>query len=443
MDLRTFRARAGGEMPAPGDTSMGGAAPGGAHMMTVSELTGHISALFSGSHVLSHVVVHGELSGTKPAASGHLYFSLKDENSLIRAVMFRSAAARLRFAPSDGMKVMVEGSVTVYAAGGQYQIIVSAMEPDGLGALYLAYEQLRRKLQAEGLFDEGRKRPLPPYPMRIGVITSPTGAAVRDILNILGRRFPCASVLLYPALVQGSDAPRDLCRALAYFNRHCAADVLIIGRGGGSPEDLFAFNNEELVRAVAASDIPVISAVGHETDFTLCDFAADRRAPTPSAAAELAVPDTGALLGRLRGMRERMDTALSARISTLRRTLKLLSERPVLSGPTYVLGEKRLRVDALAERMERSVRILTERKGQAVRVAAGKLHALSPLSVLGRGYCAAFSEDGAVLTAAEKLTVGEPVRLRFSDGTADATVDRIEITAGQTGADTEEQHEKE
>ncbi len=258
--------------------------------VTVSFLNDYIKQLISSDEGLQAVFVCGEISNFTAHRSGHLYFSLKDENSLIKTVMFRSAASSLRFRPQSGMRVLVYGNVSVYTRDGQYQLYVSHMEPDGIGALALQYEQLKANLQAEGLFDQARKKPLPTFPSKIGVITSPTGAAVRDIMTVLRRRYPIASVLLYPASVQGAEAPPELIRAMQHM-AHTDVDVIIIGRGGGAPEDLFAFNDEALVRTVASCPIPVISAVGHEVDFTLCDFAADMRAATPSAAAEIAVPD--------------------------------------------------------------------------------------------------------------------------------------------------------
>ena len=247
--------------------------------VSVSEINRYIKTLFENSDILNGIAVRGEISNFKRHTSGHLYFSLKDEEGLLRAVMFRSSAVKLSFQPQDGMKVIARGDIGVYVRDGQYQLYVTSLVPDGVGALYIAYEQLKAKLGAEGLFDEAKKKPLPRYPMRIGVITSPTGAAIRDIINILGRRFPIAEVVLYPSLVQGESAAPQLIEGLRYFNEKKNVNVISIGRGGGSLEDLWAFNSEALVREVAASELPVISAVGHEIDFTLCDFAADRRAP--------------------------------------------------------------------------------------------------------------------------------------------------------------------
>ena len=277
----------------------------GAEALSVSDVNKYIKMLFSADDVLSSVAIRGEISNFKRHSSGHLYFTLKDSGGEIAAVMFRADASRLPFVPADGMRIVAYGSVDVYERSGRYQVYVRSMVADGVGAMAEAYERLRRKLEAEGLFDESRKRPIPKYPQCIGVITAPTGAAIRDILNITGRRYPQAKILIYPSLVQGADAPASLCAGLGLLCAHGECDVIIIGRGGGSIEDLWGFNDEAVVRAVAASSIPVISAVGHETDFTLCDFAADKRAPTPSAAAEIATPDGEAIGAFLRDVESR------------------------------------------------------------------------------------------------------------------------------------------
>lgn len=384
--------------------------------MTVTQLNRYVETLLGNDGLLSAVAVRGEISNFVAHRTGHLYFSLKDEGGVVRAVMFRSDAARLRFAPENGMKVLLYGRVSLYVAGGQYQLYATAMEPDGLGALYLAFEQRRKRLEAEGLFAPERKRPLPRYPMHIGVITSPSGAAVRDILQILGRRFPAASVFVYPATVQGEDAPPSLIAGLSYFNRTHSADLLIIGRGGGSMEDLFAFNDEELVRAVAASEIPVISAVGHETDFTLCDFAADVRAPTPSAAAELAVPDRGELVLRLQDTDRQLRRLLLAWVERRRERLRLLSARPVLARPRDRLDACRMQVVTATERLTRAMTALIEGRRFSLGKGAARLEALSPLAVLTRGYCAAADEDGAAITSAASVSAGDSLTLRFADG---------------------------
>ena len=300
-------------------------------VITVSELNEYLKLLFEYDEILRNIYIKGEISNfTNHYKTGHYYFSLKDAGGTVRAVMFRSSASKLKFLPENGMRVIVGGRVSVFPRDGQYQIYVESMEPDGVGSLYIAFEQLKAKLEKEGLFAEYRKKPLPKMPKRIGIITSPTGAAIRDMIHILGRRFPSAEVVLYPALVQGAEAPASLARGLVYFNQKADVDMIIIGRGGGSIEDLWAFNDEMLVRCVAASEIPVISAVGHETDFTLCDFAADLRAPTPSAAAELAVPDMNEVAHRLRLLEERLTLASMRRITENREHLRLLASSRTL-----------------------------------------------------------------------------------------------------------------
>ena len=394
-----------------------------AQMLTVTELNDYLKMLMDGNPLLGNVLVRGEISNfTNHYKTGHFYFSLKDEGALIRAVMFRMNASRLRFMPENGMKVIVHGRVSVFPRDGQYQIYVDDMQPDGVGALYLAYEQLRRKLEAEGLFDAARKRPIPRFPTRIGIITSPTGAAVRDMIQILGRRYPAAQILLYPALVQGSDAPRSLIAGLSLFATQVPVDLIIIGRGGGSAEDLFAFNDEELARTVAASPVPVISAVGHETDFTICDFVADLRAPTPSAAAELAVPDVMELRRGLFGTAQSLHTSIGRLLAERRAVLSALSGKEALRSPRYYVEEKRLEISRFDERLETLVdkKLANERASFAALCA--KLDTLSPLRVLSRGYTAVFGEDGAPITSGSDLTIGTPIYVRFADATVDATV---------------------
>ena len=283
-------------------------------MLSVTQLNDYLKMWMDGDRVLSNLFVRGEISNLSLPRSGHLYFTLKDEEGQVRSVMFRTYAGRLPFRPEDGMKVIAHGRVSVYGPSGQYQLYVDDLQPDGAGALALRYEQLKRRLEAEGLFDEARKKPLPAMPMRIGVITSPSGAAVHDLQNVLGRRFPLAEMILFPSAVQGAEAPEQLTLGIQFFAASELVDVIIIGRGGGSAEDLWAFNDEGLARAIADCPIPVISAVGHESDFTICDFVADRRAPTPSAAAELAVPDMGELLQSLWMQGMRLQSLLGGRL---------------------------------------------------------------------------------------------------------------------------------
>ena len=391
---------------------------------TVTELNEYIKSRLESDVRLSRVLVRGEISNFTRHSSGHLYFSIKDEGGQIRAVMFRSAAASLTIAPEDGMKVVITGAVSLYVKGGSYQIYVTSLRPDGLGALYLAYERLKQKLEAEGLFSEERKRPLPPFPKKIGVITSPTGAAVRDILHITGRRYPLADILLYPALVQGEGAPASLLAGLRYFSG-TDTDVIIIGRGGGSIEDLWAFNDEAVARQIASMPMPIISAVGHETDFTICDFVADLRAPTPSAAAELAVPDIRELILSLDAAASRASSALLSLARRKKEKLASLGERLSLLGKGRILDEKKQALLHLTERINLASRMHLERKKAELSVKAEKLEALSPLRVLHRGYCVAESK-GEVLTTVGKISAGDSLSLTLSDGKILATVQEKE-----------------
>lgn len=393
-------------------------------VLTVSQVNQYVKLLLDGDETLQYLWVRGEISNFKRHyASGHLYFSLKDADGLIRAVMFRSAADKVRFTPADGMKVLARGRVSAFPRDGQYQLYVEEMQPDGMGALYLAYEQLRAKLASEGLFDAARKKPLPKYPERIGIITSATGAAIHDMITVTGRRFPAAELYLYPSQVQGPEAPRQLIGALSYFNRTKSVDLIIIGRGGGSLEDLWAFNNETPARAVAASEIPVISAVGHESDFTICDFAADLRAATPSAAAELSVPSAAQLLEGLSGTRQSMDRALVRKIDGLRQKLKVLASGRALSAPIHLVNDRRMTLAFMEEKLD----TLTDRKLADLRgsfaALCGKLDSLNPLSVLSRGYAAVLNEDSGIVKSVKDVHPGERVRIRFCDGETGAVID--------------------
>lgn len=394
-------------------------------LMSVGMLNEYVKGMLDTNEVLSDVWVRGEISNfTNHYKTGHFYFSLKDEKGAIGAVMFRSYASRLPFVPQNGMKVILHGRVSLYVAGGQYQINADAMQPDGIGGLYLAYEQLKAKLQAEGLFDEARKKPLPRIPTRIGIITSPTGAAIHDMIHVLGRRFPLAEILLYPALVQGTGAPASLIAGMNFFNEQNNVDLIIIGRGGGSVEDLWAFNDEALARTVAASRLPVISAVGHESDFTICDFVADRRAPTPSAAAELAVPESGELSRAMRGYTERMEFSVCGRISRERERVQRLAASRVLTSPERYVDDCRMRVGDLGLRLDRAAEArLGNARGEFLRLT-GQLEALNPLSILTRGYAVAKRGETPVRSVSE-LNVGDSLRLTLADGEAGVTVTEI------------------
>ena len=391
-------------------------------LLTVSQLNTYIRSLFDGDRNLSCVFVSGEISNfTDHYRSGHLYLSLKDEKSVVKAVMFARNASCLRFRPADGMRVIARGKVSVYEVTGQYQLYIEDMQPDGLGALELAFEQLKAKLEAEGLFAEERKRPLPPFPERIGVITSPTGAAVHDILTVLARRYPLASVIFCPVLVQGDGAAPQIVDALERFSRLQCADVIILGRGGGSLEDLWPFNEESVARAVAACSVPVISAVGHETDYTICDFAADLRAPTPSAAAELAVPDRGKLKSEIEYQRVLMRNAAESAAEAARARLEALTSASVLRSPIDFVEAKRMQADRLTERLNRAaVQKVSETKAM-LSASAGQLNALSPLAVLSRGYSIA-SKHGRVISTVENVAAGDSVSVLVSDGKFTCTV---------------------
>ena len=393
--------------------------------LTVTELNNYIKDVFDNDRYLSGVTVKGEISNFKSHSTGHLYFSLKDEGSIIKAVMFRSSAHSLPFVPENGMKVVARGRVTSFVRDGQYQLYAESMEPDGIGALYIAYEQLKRKLDAQGLFDPARKKPLPKIPSRIGIITSPTGAAIRDMINVTGRRFPYAKIILYPALVQGPGAAPDLIAGLDYFNRNDACDVIIIGRGGGSIEDLWAFNDERLAYAVASSRIPVISAVGHETDFTICDFVADRRAPTPSAAAEIAVPDTVELKNKFNNVIKHEAASLERIINRHREKLSYLSRSRTLTDPKVMIDDKRMATVLLSERMLSAQTNTLNRSKLALGIVSGKLEALNPLSVISRGYSAVYTEDKELVKSISQLSVGMHVSFKTSDGSADAVIETI------------------
>lgn len=387
------------------------------NVLSVSEINGYVKELLDGIPIFSSLKISGEISNFKKhTASGHLYFSLKDDASAIKAVMFRANAQSLKFVPENGMKVVATGRLSAYPRDGIYQLYVNSIEPDGLGALHIAFEKLKKRLEAEGLFDQSRKKPIPEFPKTVGVITSPTGAAVRDIINVLSRRYPLAKILVFPALVQGDGAEGSLIAGVRYFNSHKNADVIIIGRGGGSIEDLWAFNSESLAYTIADSEIPVISAVGHETDFTICDFVSDLRAPTPSAAAELAVPDSSELYRLFGRFENDLKTDMSAVISSLRKRLNAQSERRVLRSPESFIDYKRERLDYASDKLISATQTTLERDRSTLLRLASKLDALSPLAVLGRGFSAAFGDSGKIIKSTSQLPEGSRFVLRMSDG---------------------------
>lgn len=395
-------------------------------VLSVSQLNRYIKMNFDADENLANIFISGEISNfTNHYRTGHLYFTLKDDSAAVRAVMFNSSAKRLKFMPEDGMKVIARGRVSVYEASGQYQLYVDDMQPDGVGALNLAYEQLKEKLQKEGLFSEHHKKPLPPYPEKVGVITSPTGAAVRDIINVLGRRFPYAEIVFCPVLVQGEGAHLQLTDAVNLFNSERAADVIIIGRGGGSIENLWEFNDEGLARAVYNSEIPVISAVGHETDFTICDFVADMRAPTPSAAAELAVPDANELQYALSALKNRMFLNVSSGIADRRSRLEYLTSKGALKSPDEMLSNRSQRLDTAFSKMLSSYENRIGGKKVEFISAATALSKLDPMSVLMRGFAFVSDKSGKNVYSSQALAKGDKINVRFHDGSAVCEVKEI------------------
>lgn len=394
-------------------------------ILSVTQLNTYIKSLLDGDANLSNLFIRGEISNFKRHSSGHLYLTLKDENSRLPAVMFRFNAMKMRFMPQDGMQVIARGRISVYDRDGRYQLYIEEMHPDGVGDLSVAYEQLKDKLAAEGLFAQEHKKPLPPYPQRVGVITSATGAAVHDIITVLARRYPVANLILCPVHVQGTEAAGEICEALDRFNRQRAADVIILGRGGGSIEDLWAFNEESIARAVYRSEIPVISAVGHETDFTICDFVADVRAATPSAAAELAVPDLRELKARLAGFQIKMTSDLSALLEAKKVRLSLVSAFQCFKNPMYAIENRRQRLDESATAFESAIRSGLTAKRDKLSAAAASLELLSPLKVLARGYSIASGADGQVIRSIKDTQKGEPIVLRVTDGRVFCSVDRV------------------
>lgn len=383
--------------------------------LTVTELNQRVKLLVDNDPLLYRVIVAGEISNYKVYPSAH-YFSLQDTDSSVRCVMFRSEASRMRFRPENGMNVLCRGRISVYPRDGVYQLYVSEMQPDGLGELYAAYEQLKARLLAEGLFDPLHKKSLPAYPERIALITSASGAAVHDMIRILGTRWPLAKVIILPVHVQGTEAPSEIAEAIDEANRFHAADLIITGRGGGSIEDLWAFNDERVARAIYASDIPVISAVGHEPDVTIADFVADVRASTPSNAAELAVPDVREIYGHIGEVSERMNLAVNRSLSLLRSRCKELSARPVLQSADAFLRPQQQRMDELCVRLfAAGQHFVSDKRHQSERLAAS-LDALSPLKVLSRGYSVVMGQDGTILRSTKTIDKGDHVHIKLSDG---------------------------
>lgn len=394
-------------------------------IFAVSEVNEYIKNMLDTDERLNALFIRGELSNYKVYPSGHHYFTLKDETGALRCVMFRSSAVRLRFRPENGMKVIAFGRITVFPRDGAYQLYCADLTPDGVGDLHVAFEQLKAKLLEEGLFAREHKKPLPPFPHRIAIITSGAGAAIMDMLRILGKRYPLSKVLILPVRVQGAEAPAEIAGAIRYANRWKIADVIITGRGGGSIEDLWAFNDERVARAIYASEIPVVSAVGHEPDMTISDFVADVRAATPSNGAELVAPDKEELRKRLAHTQARMAAAVERQLSLSRQRLEALAGKRVLQSPMNYLQDKRMTLEYSRERLSSaSQRLMQAKREQFVRLTA-KLDAMSPLKVLSRGYSVVRTEDGSVLRRAADARLGDRIQIDLMQGTLLAEVSQV------------------
>ena len=379
---------------------------------TVSQLNNFIKRTFEANPVFSDIWIKGEISNFKKHYSGHIYLTLKDEGGVLKAVMFRSYTGSLKFSPSDGMKVMAHGRVSVYEQGGVYQLYIDEILPDGVGELYAAYERLKKKLGDEGIFDPAHKKPIPRYPEAIGIVTASTGAAVRDIINVCTRRFPYAKLILYPAQVQGIGAAKTVAEGIEYFNKKKLCDTIIVGRGGGSIEDLWAFNEEITAYAIYDSDIPVISAVGHEVDYTIADFAADLRAPTPSAAAEMAVPSGQELAGIINSMRNSLISGVMGNIASNRLRLKALK----LISPKDMIENNLLRIDSVMKEIISSFEAVIHKKREQAAKNIAKLDAMSPLKVMARGFSIAKDDEGNIIKTASELDRAGEFILNMSKG---------------------------
>ena len=391
-------------------------------VLTVTQLNMYVKSILDSNTVLNDVYIQGEISNfTNHYKSGHLYMSIKDETGIIKAVMFRQYASSLNFTPKSGMKVIVRGRVSLFERDGTYQLYITAMRQAGLGDLQLAYEQLKAKLQKEGLFDTEKKKLLPKIPSRVAVITSPTGAAVQDIFNILKRRFPIVNVIMCPVQVQGELAAPQLIEAVKQVNEKNCADVIIIGRGGGSIEDLWAFNDETLAREIYKSKIPVISAVGHETDFTICDYVADRRAPTPSAAAELAVPDRDDLIIRFDRLKSNLKNSLTRTFKQNELKFESLMNKQCMKNPYFSITVKGQEVDLLENRMIKSFERIYSQSNASFLKVASKLNSLSPTNVLLRGYSVVYKDD-KIISSKDDVSKGDEIKLNFSDGVRKAEI---------------------
>ncbi len=388
---------------------------------SVSQLNSYVKGVLDRDENLAHIFVTGEISNFKAHYSGHLYMTVKDETASIKAVMFAGNATKLRFKPENGMKILAFGTVSLFPRDGSFQLYINDMQPDGVGALNIAFEQLKKKLEAEGLFRQEYKKPLPKFPQKIGVVTSSTGAAVQDIINVLKRRYPVAEVVLRPCQVQGEGAAEDIAKAIFEFNKLKGADVLIVGRGGGSIEDLWAFNEEIVARAVFASEIPIISAVGHETDYTICDFVADLRAPTPSAAAECAVPDIFELKSNIVSLKQHIFTLTRNSVNMERSKISSLEKSLALRDPVTNINEQRKELVYLTEKLTSLTNSVLDSNKSKISSLAGKLDALSPLNVISRGY-ALVEKDNKPVTKVKDLKKDDVISIKLSDGQVKANI---------------------
>lgn len=391
-------------------------------VLSITQINEYIRQMMDSDTLLGSVAVRGEISNYKVYPSGHHYFTLKDEGAALKCVMFKSSAIRLKFRPENGMQIIAMGKISVYPRDGAYQLYCSAMALDGVGDLHAAFEQLKAKLAQKGLFDPAHKKPLPQFPGTIGIITSSAGAAVHDMLRILKKRYPLTQVRLLPVRVQGAEAPGEIAAAIAYANHYKLADLLIVGRGGGSIEDLWAFNDERVAQAIYDSVIPVISAVGHEPDVTISDFVADLRAATPSNAAELAVPDCESLYQMLDSMSAAMETALTRQLKTARRHLQMLSASPSLKSPVEYINQRKKSVQLLKARLISAQNNKLHRERQRFVASMAKLDAMSPLKVLSRGYAMAHNDKGELVRSVSQIRVGDSLQIKVSDGSIRATV---------------------
>ena len=394
-------------------------------VLSITQINEYIRGKMDEDRLLLQLAVRGEISNYKMYPSGHHYFTLKDENAALKCVMFKTSASKLRFRPENGMKVIAMGRITVYPRDGAFQLYCSAMSMDGIGDLYAAFEQLKAKLAAQGLFAPEHKKPLPQFPKTIGIVTSSAGAAVHDMLRILKKRYPIVKVRLLPVRVQGAEAPGEIAAAIRYANHYKLADLLIVGRGGGSIEDLWAFNDERVAYAIYASEIPVISAVGHEPDVTISDYVADLRAATPSNAAELAVPDQAALQQSMDAAASAMAAALSGKLRHVRQRLHVLAQSPALVSPTGYLEQRQQSLEHLKSRLIGAQMQQIQRKKQRYIGNTAKLDAMSPLKVLTRGYSIVSADDGTIVRSVRQTAPGREVQVMLSDGSLRATVSDI------------------